>query len=52
VVIDLPKDAVYNVEIIDSWSMTITSVQKKFSGHSLIELPQKPYIALRIMKQK
>lgn len=52
VVIDLPKDAFYNVEIIDTWNMTITSVQKKFSGRSLIELPQKPYIALRIVKQK
>ena len=32
--------------------MTITPVQKKFSGRSLIELPQKPYIAIRIMKLK
>jgi hypothetical protein len=52
VVIDLPIDAFYNVEIIDTWNMTITPVQKKFSGRSLIELPQKPYIALRIVKQK
>ena len=52
VVIDLPKDASFKVEIIDTWNMTITPVQNKFSGHSLIELPQKPYIALRIMKQK
>jgi hypothetical protein len=52
VVIDLPKDAFYIVEIIDTWNMTITPLQKKFSGRSLIELPQKPYIALRIVKQK
>ena len=52
VVIELPKDAYYNVEIIDTWNMTITPVQMKFSGRSLIELPQKPYIALRITKQK
>ena len=52
VVIDLPVDAFYNVEIIDTWNTTITTVQKKFSGRSLIELPQKPYIALRIVKQK
>ena len=50
IVIDLPGDSFFNVEIIDTWNMTITSVQKKFSGHSLIELPSKPYIAVRIVK--
>jgi hypothetical protein len=52
VVINLPKDAFYEVEIIDTWNMTITPLQKKLSGRSLIELPQKPYIALRIIRQK
>jgi hypothetical protein len=52
VVIDLPKDASYQVEIIDTWNMTIQPVDKKFTGRSLIELPAKPYIALRIVKQK
>jgi hypothetical protein len=50
IVIDLPKDASYQVEIIDTWDMTITPLQKEFSGHSLIELPSKPYIAIRITK--
>jgi hypothetical protein len=39
-------------KIIDTWDMTITLVQKKFSGRSLIELPSKPYMAIRIVKQK
>jgi hypothetical protein len=51
-VIELPKDATYQVEIIDTRNMTIKPVEKKFSGRSLIELPAKPYIALRIVKQK
>ncbi len=51
-VIDLPKDAQYKIEIIDTWGMTITPLEKKFSGRSLIELPQKPYIALRITKEE
>jgi hypothetical protein len=50
IVINLPKDELYQVEIIDTWNMTITPVEKKFSGRSLIELPGKPYIALRIVK--
>ena len=52
IVIDLPKDALYQVEVIDTWNMTITPLQKKFSGRSLIELPQKPYMAIRIIKQE
>ena len=50
IVIDLPKESLYNVEIIDTWNMTITPIEKKFSGRSLIELPAKPYIAIRIIK--
>jgi len=52
VVIDLPREAQYSVEIIDTWNMTITPVSQKFSGHCIIELPGKPYIAVRIIKQK
>lgn len=51
-IINLPEDSFYSVEIIDTWNMTITPAEKKFSGYSLIELPSKPYIALRIVKQK
>ena len=51
IVITLPADASYHVEIIDTWNMTITSLEKKFSGRSLIELPGKPYMAVRIVKQ-
>ena len=50
IIIDLPKDALYQVEVIDTWNMTITPLQKKSSGRSLIELPTKPYIAVRIIK--
>ena len=52
IVIDLPEDALYRVDVIDTWDMTIDPLQKKFSGRSLIELPAKPYIAVRITKQK
>ncbi len=51
IVIDLPKNSLFKVEIIDTWNMTITPLQKKFSGHCLIELPAKPYMAVRIVKQ-
>lgn len=50
IVIDLPKDAYYNVELIDTWEMTITPLQNMYTGRSLIELPAKPYMAIRIKK--
>ena len=50
-IIQLPENATFNVEIIDTWNMTITPLKKQFSGKSLIELPGKPYIALRITKK-
>jgi hypothetical protein len=52
IVIDLPKTALFNVEIIDTWNMTITPAHGNFTGKSLIVLPGKPYIAIRIVKQK
>ena len=52
IVIDPPTDALYKVEVIDTWNMTIATLEKKFSGHSLIELPFKAYIAVRICKFK
>ena len=52
IVINLPKDAFYYVEIIDTWNMTISQSAKKVSGRSLIELPGKPYMALRIIRDK
>jgi hypothetical protein len=51
-IINLPEDSSYRVEVIDTWNMTITPIEKKFSGYSLIELPAKPYIALRIIKER
>ena len=51
-VITLPSRSTFKVEVIDTWNMTITTIDKKFSGRSLIELPAKPYIALRITREK
>ncbi|MEO6848980.1 MAG: DUF5605 domain-containing protein, partial [Mucilaginibacter sp.] len=51
IVIDLPADSFYHVDVIDTWNMTISPLSAKFSGRSLIELPGKPYIAVRIVKQ-
>jgi hypothetical protein len=49
VAIDLGEGE-YSMEIIDTWNMEITPSEGKFSGRSIIELPSKPYLALRFIK--
>ncbi len=46
--LDLPESFSYQAEIIDTWNMTITPVEGNFSGKCMIELPGKPFIALRL----
>lgn len=40
----------YTIEIIDTYNMIIKKLDEKFSGTSVIKLPQKPGTALRIVK--
>ena len=46
----LPEDGTWQVDIIDTWEMTITPMEGAFSGKCRVDLPAKPYIALRIRK--
>jgi hypothetical protein len=51
--VNLPAGKNYEVEVIDTWNMTINKLPKLYSGrNSLIELPGKPGIALRIILKK
>lgn len=51
IVINLPEHESYSVELIDTWNMIITPQSKAASGHCMIELPQKPYMAVRLIRQ-
>ncbi|MEO9893867.1 DUF5060 domain-containing protein [Aurantibacter sp.] len=46
-IIKLPEDKKYIIEVIDTWNMTISKLDKLYSGTIEIELPQKPYMAIR-----
>jgi hypothetical protein len=46
--VDLPESSFYRIEIIDTWEMTITPVDGIFRGRTKVDLPGKPYTALRI----
>ena len=50
-IITLPADSNYKIEVIDAWNMSITSLPGVYKGKCLVELPAKPYTALRITKQ-
>jgi hypothetical protein len=46
--VDLPESSFYRIEIMDTWDMTITPVDGIFHGRTKVDLPGKPYTALRI----
>lgn len=46
--LELPENKTYRIELIDTWGMTSTVLDGTFSGHSLITLPQLPYMAARL----
>ena len=48
--LELPENARFTVEIIDTWEMTITPVEGTFSGECEVQLPGRPYIVLRVKR--
>lgn len=48
--LELRQDDSYRIELIDTWQMTITPLLGTFSGSCRVDLPGKPYMALRIIK--
>jgi hypothetical protein len=50
-ILNLPENSKYKVEVVNAWDMTIVPVSGDFSGRCLIQLPQKPFTALRITQR-
>jgi hypothetical protein len=48
--LNLPDNARFKAELIDTWNMTITPMEGNYSGHCEFAMPDKPYMALRIRK--
>jgi len=48
--IDLPEDGTWQIDIIDTWEMTITCAGSDYSGTCRVDLPGKEGIAIRIRK--
>jgi hypothetical protein len=49
-IVELPEKESYNVDVIDTWNMIINRLDKTYSGKCIIDLPSKPYMALRIVR--
>ena len=47
---DLPGGRTYRVEVIDTWEMTTTPLGGSFEGRFRVELPGKPYLAVRVRR--
>ncbi len=48
----LPEGSRFNIDMIDTWEMTITPMERTFEGECQVKLPSKPYMALRIRKEE
>ena len=46
----LPESAKFKIDLIDTWKMTITPLEGQFKGKCEINLPGKPYMAVRAQK--
>jgi hypothetical protein len=46
----LPGDQDFQAEVIDTWEMTITPLPGAFAGRAVIELPARPYMAVRLRR--
>ncbi|MCI8535199.1 MAG: DUF5605 domain-containing protein [Hungatella sp.] len=44
----LPEAHTYEIELIDTWNMTVEKLPGTYSGSIRIELPQKQYMAIRM----
>ncbi|MFD0676279.1 MULTISPECIES: DUF5060 domain-containing protein [unclassified Paenibacillus] len=48
--LELPENSSYRIELIDTWNMAITPLENVTGGLIKVQLPGKPYMALRIVK--
>ncbi|SEE75354.1 DUF5605 domain-containing protein [Ruania alba] len=46
----VPHDAEFAVELLDTWNMTVERVPGTFSGEFVLDLPRKPYLAVRVTR--
>jgi len=48
--LDLPQGVQFEIEVLDTWEMTVTRLPGTFTGRCAVALPGKPYQALRVRR--
>ena len=48
---ELTEGCCYEIELIDTWDMTINKLPGVYSGSIKIDMPEKQYMAIRITKR-
>lgn len=46
----LPENGRFRIDVMDTWEMTITPVEGEHVGKTTIQLPGKPYVAVRVRR--
>lgn len=49
---NLPEGSTYQIDIIDTWNMTIDQFADDAQGNVEVELPRKNYLAVRVVRNK
>lgn len=44
----MPPEFTYEIDVIDTWNMTVETLEGTFSGRFRVELPGRQYVALRL----
>ncbi|MCW6003598.1 DUF5605 domain-containing protein [Micromonospora sp. CPCC 205371] len=44
----MPAGIRYRVDVIDTWQMTVTEARGRFKGTFTVELPARPFVAVRL----
>jgi len=47
---DLPEGSDYRIDVIDTWQMTVSALNGTFRGNVTIDLPGRPYLAVRVVR--
>lgn len=49
-IIDLPEDGEFSIDVIDTWNMTIIPLEGPRKGKVKVDLPGRPFIAIRAIR--
>ena len=50
-IFNLPQGRKYRIDVIDTWNMTVTPVEGLHGGRTRVELPARPYMAVRFVAE-